>query len=132
MLEEPLTEQEADHLLQLKHEVMNASNLGKSALRRKLRYRLFRIREYENDPDRRAEFDKGLKKFIEAQFSPPMKWENFTFEWDIGVEDPLTIVTPFNWIDAGGQFEEMNVMCDDGVVRRQRICQPTAFTQQEI
>ena len=61
-----------------------------------------------------------------------MNWANFTFEWDVGAEDPLTVIDVFGWEGSGGKFEDMSVMCDDGIVRRQRMCNPTAFTKQEL
>jgi len=126
ILKEPLTPAEGEYLILLKQNIISSSKMKKRRIRRDLRYMLFRIRENNKDAN------LALKKFIEAQFKPPMTWNNFTFEWDIGVNDPLTVVTQYNWIDSGGRFEEMSVRCADGMVRQQKVCSPTAFTQQEI
>ena len=127
-LETPLTEEEADHLLLLKQQVIQSANnkLDLRTIRRRLRYRIFRLREGNET------FDMGLRKLIESQFEPNMNWENFTFEWDIGANDPLKVVSIFEWIDSGGSFESLNVPCSDGVTRPQKQCKPTAFTKQGI
>jgi len=125
---EPLTEDEANHCIMLKQEVMQAtgSKAKLLAVRRKLRNRLHRIRQG------RTEFDLGLKKLIEAQFAPNMSWATFTFSWDISPKDPLEVVNTFQWEAHGGKYENRQVMCDDGIVRSQMFCEPTAFTQQEL
>ena len=125
-LKEPLTEDEAAHLLQLKASFMQMSAKYQRAFRRKIRYRLFRIREGKE------EFDQGLKKLIESQFEPSMRWETFTFDWDVQANDPLKVVSIYEWAETGGKFEVIQVVCDDGVTRPQRICEPTAFTKQEM
>jgi hypothetical protein len=91
---------------------------GGSVLRKHVRYRLFRIREGKE------EYDGGLKKFIENQFQPGMNWKNFTFEWDVSPNEPLKVITPFDWIKEGGRIVQLD--------SRNQICQPTAFTKQEM
>jgi len=125
---EPLTEDEALHCIELKHAAMQAqgSKTKMRHVRRTIRNRLHRIRQG------RLEYDLGLKKLIEAQFHPNMSWENFTFEWDVSPKDPLEVITSYQWADHGGKFETHRVQCDDGIIRDQMICDPTAFTKQEL
>lgn len=129
MLKEPLTKVEAEHCLDLKTELLQYQRAKRTRaihnFRRKIRYRLFRIRENQ------FEFDKGLKKLIEAQFKPGMNWKTFTFNWDISANDPLKVVTPYEWKENGGEFETQNVLCDDGIVRQKNVCRPFAFTEQD-
>jgi len=120
-----LTDDEASHLLDLKQEAMNLKGLKLHKFRRRIRNRLFRIRQG------RKEFDNGLKKMIESQFEPDMNWKTYTFNWDVAPIDPLKIISPFEWESNGGTFEDVMVQGDDGVIRKQRICSPTAFTHQE-
>lgn len=124
---EPLTPEEAEHLLDLKQEWLSASPRQKRHFRRQIRHRLFRIR------DGRMEFDKGLRKLFEAQFEPQHTWEKFTFDWDVGVEDPLVLVTPIDWVSSGGKMELLTVPDPHtGRPVQQRVCEPTAFTRQEM
>jgi hypothetical protein len=88
-------------------------------IRRKIRYRLFRIREGK------SEYDNGLKAWIEMQFSENMNWGNFTFEWDVSAEDPLRVITPMEWLTTGGQL-----IFEPGT--KTRACDPAAFTKQEM
>ena len=85
-------------------------------IRRKIRYRLFRIREGKK------EFDKGLKKWMELQFSEGMTWANFTFIWDVSSTDPLKVISPFEW---DGQM-----IMDPST--KKKMCDPSAFTNQEM
>lgn len=66
--------------------------------RRQIRYSLFRIRS-GNLEDR-----EELKTYIESQFSQDMNWQNFTFDWDVGVTNPLKVITKLQWIENGGKF----------------------------
>lgn len=86
-------------------------------LRRKIRYRLFRLREGQL-----GEFDQGLKKWIELQLKPmgDMSWHEFTFGWDVAAQDPLKVITPFEW--DGSMLRDA-----DGQPR----CDPPAFTRQK-
>lgn len=120
-----MSDEEAQHILDLKNQINNGGEKTRRLLRRRIRYRLFRVREGK------AEHDKGLRKVIEAQFTPDMSFEKFTFNWDVSPRDPLKVVTVFEWKEEGGSFETVNVLCEDGIVRPQKICQPTAFTKQE-
>lgn len=123
-LKESLTDEESNHIIDLQSELGTASKKQLRHLRRRIRYRLFRIREG------RYEFDKGLKKYIEQQFSPDMNWDTFTFNWDVAPYSPLEVITPWEWGSRGGKFDNVNVMCDDGIVRPEKICDPSAFTKQ--
>lgn len=127
VLDEPLTEEEADHLLKLKEQVIKATSARQIlTLRRDIRRRIHKIRIG------RKEFDKGLSKLLIAQFSAGMAIENFTFEWDISASDPLMVVSNFQWVEQGGAFETINEVGKDGVTRPKQICYPTAFTRQEL
>jgi len=87
--------------------------LEKKIQRRHIRNHLFRIRN--ND----KEMDLELKEIIEKQFSTGSNWGNFTFEWDVGVNDPFKVIAPKDWVKSGGAFDDLG----------RRI--PTAFTQQK-
>lgn len=84
--------------------------------RKQIRYRLFRIRE--NKP----EYDLGLKKWIELQFTQGMTWENFTFMWDVSATDPLKVVEQMEW-DGQIVFDK---------AAGKKFCDPPAFTHQGI
>lgn len=112
--------------------------------RRKIRYRLFRIRDaviQGNDPD--PEYDSGLKAWMELQFQHGMTWAQhnreinaciggFTFEWDIACDEPLKVIPQFAWDGQverrsvpeviNGQSTGRNVIMD--------VCDPSAFTRQ--
>jgi hypothetical protein len=66
--------------------------------RRHIRNSLFRIRS--GDVEDREE----LKKYIETQFTEIMNWSNFTFDWDVGVTDPLKVIRKLEWVENGGKF----------------------------
>ena len=67
--------------------------------RRLVRYRLFRIRE-GND-----EVIDDLKQHIEEQFQIGMNWNNFTFVWDVSPNDPLKVIRDDQWRDEGGRHD---------------------------
>jgi len=85
--------------------------------RRKIRYRLFRIRD---GGPLAVEHDLGLKAWIELQFKPSMNWKGFTFSWDVSPSEPLKVITPFQWLSDGGEIDE-----DTGLLI------PSGFTNQE-
>lgn len=93
-------------------------------LRRTIRNRIFRIRSGKD------EFDRGLKSFLVKQLTPDMSFDKFTFTWDVSPREPLKVISPYEWMSEGGTFEMVNVQGDDGIVRQQKICDPTAFTKQ--
>lgn len=119
-----LTDDEANHLLDLKQQVMNSNPRQLRLLRRQLRYRIFRIR------DGRSEFDSGLRRMLEGQLEGRTTFDDFTFAWDLAPNDPLKVVTPFEWESNGGTFTTVQELCDDGLTRGKRLCNPTAFTHQ--
>jgi len=124
MLDE-LTE-EQQHILDLQAQIERASPKQVRHLRRLLRNRIFRCRQG------REGFDNGLIAHLEAQWSPDMGLSTFTFNWDLHPKDPLRVVMPFDWVDAGGTYVEMPAMDQKtGVLKKVRVCDPTAFTQQE-
>jgi hypothetical protein len=88
-------------------------------IRRKIRYRLFRIR------DGQKEYDNGLKAWIEMQFSEDMSWGNFTFEWDVAAAEPLKVITAMEWLTTGG-----TLVFEPGT--KTKACDPAAFTKQEM
>lgn len=84
--------------------------------RRKIRYRLFRIREGHLGP-----FDEGLKNFIEKQFTHGETWQNFTFYWDVSPTNPLKVIRQYDWVSEGGSIDIATL-----------ILEPPGFTKQEI
>lgn len=88
----------------------------KTMRRQQVRYRLFRIRE------EKEEFNHGLKEFIENQFKSGMTWSNFTFDWDVAPNNPLKVISPFEWTSLGGKMQ----IIDDKTM----LCDPTGFTNQ--
>ena len=83
--------------------------------RRQIRYNLFRIREGM------SEFNKhNLKEVIEQQFRKGMSWPLFTFSWDVGVTNPLKVVTFEEWVIDGGRTDDLGIK------------QPSAFTKQQL
>lgn len=85
-------------------------------IRKQIRYRMFRIRE------NKSEYDLGLKKWMELQFTSGMNWENFTFTWDVSANDPLKVVEQLEW-DGQIVFDKM---------AGKKFCDPPAFTHQGI
>jgi len=120
-----LTDEEALHIAQLHQQLEGASKKQVRHMRRVIRNRIFRIRQG------REEFDQGLRKFIEQQLSPDQRLDTFTFNWDIAPNEPLRVISPYDWTAAGGLFEEISVLCDDGIMRKERLCDPAAFTKQK-
>ena len=87
--------------------------------RRQIRNTLFKIR---NGVRKRKEFpnEKGLKEYIESQFTFGMTWDNFTFAWDISPKDIFKVITEDLWEDEGGGYDPVT-----GLNR------PPSFTQQK-
>ncbi len=69
--------------------------------RRKIRYRIFRIRENKDEIK-----DDDFKAFIQSQFKKGHNWNNFTFDWDVGVNDPLKVISRDMWFDEGGAIDK--------------------------
>lgn len=99
---------------------------GLIVLRRKIRNRLFRIRDaIEQNKNPEKEHDSGLKAWMELQFQPDMTWYKkneqgeiiggFTFDWDVSAKEPLKLIIGFEW---------------DGKVDTDKRCVPPAFTKQ--
>lgn len=126
-LENPLTQDEAEHCIELKSTSMNLEGKRLRKFRRDIRYRLFRLREGKS-----GQFDQGLRKLIEAQFDGSMTWQSFTFNWDVAADDPLKVITPFEWLDHGGTFDDIPVIDEKGISKMTKFCDPPAFTKQEI
>jgi hypothetical protein len=123
-LDEPLTDDEASHLLELKTQMMGGQPRVIRLMRRNIRYRLFRIR------DGRTEFDNGLRKLVESQLEGRDSIKDFTFTWDVSPSDPLKVINMFEWESEGGKFDRIMELCDDGISREKRVCRPPAFTRQ--
>lgn len=85
-------------------------------IRKQIRYRIFRIREGK------SEYDLGLKKWIELQFTTGMNWDNFTFMWDVSANDPLKVVEQLEW-DGQIVFDK---------AAGKKFCDPPAFTHQGV
>lgn len=92
-------------------ELNSANDSKKRTMRRMIRNRLFKIREGINV----EKHDQGLKSWFELQFNDDYAWDDFTFKWDVSVNEPLKLITPFEW---------------DGNVVDGR-CDPSAFTHQQ-
>lgn len=88
----------------------------KKLRRRHVRYKLFRIRDEHPDY-----LNDGLKEAIETQLDPNkgQTWDTFTFQWDVGANDPFKVIVLNEWTQSGGKFDENG----------QRT--PPAFTEQE-
>ena len=97
------------------------------ATRRTIRRQLFWIR----NGTRLEEVTPGLKEFIEMQFKGTMKWSNFTFEWDVGANEPLKVISPLEWVQSGGKLEEVVEAPGTAFAKKVLVCDPAAFTQQE-
>lgn len=111
--------------------------------RRKIRYRLFRIRDaVKNGVAVDPQYDMGLKNWIEIQFQQDMTWVRctqegvciggFTFEWDIASKEPLKAVKQFAW---DGKIEKRSIPevkngNPTGKITAIDVCDPPAFTQQ--
>lgn len=124
---DPMTEDEGMHCVELKSQCMSLTGKRLRKFRRDIRYRIFRLRE-----GKRGNFDQGLFKLLQAQFEPGMTWESFTFNWDVAANDPLKVVTPYEWIENGGTFEKIMALDENGTAREKRFCDPAAFTEQEL
>ena len=100
------------------------------AVRRKLRYKIFRIRDCV--AANTLQEDKGLlslASWYEKQFRSGWHFRNFTFDWDISAIDPLKIISPFEW---DGEVQDQTLRVEDGTHVRGKFCDPTAFTNQEM
>jgi hypothetical protein len=118
-------DEDGQAMIELIQQVRKARGKRLRHIRRVIRNRIFRIRA-GND-----EYDKGLKSFLQKQLTPDMSFDTFTFTWDVSPREPLKVISPYEWISEGGTFEIVNVQGDDGIIRQQKICDPTAFTKQE-
>lgn len=119
--EQATPEHASPQMAQLIMEMMNAINKKDhksiSLLRRKIRYRLFRIRDCVRRSEKpEAEHDSGLKRWFELQFRDGQSWDNFTFEWDVSAKEPLKLIISFEW--------------DGEVDQSTKKCTPPAFTKQ--
>jgi hypothetical protein len=144
-VKEDLKEEAPSHtspgMAKLIHDMANmmASNdkRGLLLLRRKVRYRIFRIRDSlmkgQTPP---TEYDDGLRAWIDLQLRSGMTWfrlekENgreknvggFSFNWDVSAKEPLKVIEAIEW--DGGIDQDLFEKC--GVKK----CVPPAFTKQE-
>jgi len=106
-------------IINIENDINCANTLQLRTIRRKLRYKMFRIREGKWQQDSEL---KDIKEWIETQFENGWTFsgENgFTFAWDLSVKNPLKIISPFEW---------------DGTVQKDQIgtqrLDPSAFTRQ--
>ena len=98
------------------------------AIRRKLRYTLFRVREgkWKDDPELFA-----IKSWYEKQFRENWNFNVFTFDWDLSAKNPLKIISPFEW--DGDLLQQIERFINYGNTRVDgKYCDPTAFTKQEM
>jgi len=128
--------QMASLIMEMANLIKNNNRRGLILMRRKIRNRVFKIRQALIEgkaPE--AEDDSGLKKWIELQFTSHMKWYKlsnkdgnktvdggFTFDWDISAQEPLKIIDALEW---DGAFD--TVLLEKCNVRK---CVPPAFTRQ--
>ena len=100
------------------------------AFRRKLRYKIFRIRDLT--AAKTLSEDKelhSLAAWYEKQFRSGWGFVNFTFEWDISAVDPLKVISPFEW---DGDVTDQTLRIEQGSRIQGKFCDPTAFTNQEM
>lgn len=121
-------------MAQLVMGLTSASSKWLRYYRGKMRNRLFKICRgkhietpeiYPGTPDilqllERGQCDMALKQWFEAQFGSSLNWHDFTFKWDVSAQEPLKLITPFEW---DGQ------MLKDKTSGT-KFCDPSAFTQQ--
>jgi hypothetical protein len=93
--------------------------------RRDLRESMFKILKYEvrNMPDKMTTELHALKAIIDEQLDSNMgmKWNGFTFIWDIHPQGVPVVVRKEAWVREGGGFDqELGTHF------------PSAFTEQEI
>lgn len=88
------------------------------AYRRKIRYKIFRIREGKWQTDKEL---AALKSWFDLQIAgfKDYTWDSFTFEWDVSATDPLKVISSMEW-DGGLIKDQWGTHCD-----------PAAFTKQE-
>jgi len=100
------------------------------AIRRKLRYKIFRIRDRvaANTLHEDKELE-ALASWYEKQFQSGWHFRNFTFDWDISAVDPLKVVSPFEW---DGEVQDQTLRVENGSRVRGKFCDPTAFTNQDM
>jgi len=92
------------------------------AVRRQIRYKIFRLREGKWAEDQEL---AALKSWYELQFQHGWTWKDFTFKWDVSAVDPLKAVTPIEW---DGDVVSERVGADSSG----KFCDPAAFTNQEM
>jgi hypothetical protein len=92
------------------------------AIRRKIRYKIFRLREGKWQTDKEL---AALKSWYEMQFQGGWSWKDFTFKWDVSAKDPLKIITQIEW--DGDVVSEKTGSGSLG-----KFCDPAAFTNQEM
>lgn len=92
------------------------------AVRRKIRYKIFRLREGKWQTDKEL---AALKSWYEMQFQGGWGWKDFTFKWDVSARDPLKVVTQIEW--DGDVIAEKTGSGSLG-----KFCDPAAFTNQEM
>jgi hypothetical protein len=93
--------------------------------RRKLREAMFKILKYEirDMPDKMTTELHALKAIVDEQLDSNMgmKWDGFTFIWDIHPQGVPVVVRKEAWVRVGGGFDqELGTHF------------PSAFTEQEI
>ena len=92
--------------------------------RHTVRHLLFKLKDRKVFPEEEA-MAKAIFQIISKQFKPGMGLATFTFTWDVGVDDPLRLIEPHEWEDAGGSFDK------EMASRNIRLRRPPAFTQQK-
>ena len=106
-------------------EIQEALEVKKGQLtRHQVRNLLFKLKDKRVFPEEEM-MAKAVFDIISAQFKPGMGLANFTFTWDVGVNEPLRLIEPHEWEDSGGTYDK------EMAKRNVRLRRPPAFTQQK-
>ena len=121
---EHASEEMAKLIMEVSSAMINKNARALILLRRKIRYRLFRIKDAAIKGETpKKEHDSGLRKWMELQFPPGVTWNEYTFEWDVSAHEPLKLIIPMEW--DGAYDSELYEKC--GLKK----CSPPAFTKQK-
>lgn len=92
--------------------------------RHRIRNLLFRLKDKNVNKEDKF-LAQAVFEIISEQWRPGMGLGTFTFDWDVGVDKPLRVITKDEWEDAGGEYDE------EMLKRNVKLRRPPAFTQQQ-